>query len=42
MFVYSTVLFCSGYMVNNDVPMNVGFSDDMYFFDGLMDEVCEE
>jgi len=33
---------CSGYMVNNDVPMYVGFDDDKYFFDGLMDEVGEE
>ena len=29
-------------MVNNDVPMNVGFDDDKYFFDGQMDEVGEE
>ncbi|KAI0242793.1 hypothetical protein LSAT2_011099, partial [Lamellibrachia satsuma] len=29
----------SGYLVNNDVPMNVGFDDAKYFFDGLMDEV---
>ncbi|KAI0242791.1 hypothetical protein LSAT2_011097 [Lamellibrachia satsuma] len=29
----------SGYLVNNDVPMNVGFDDAKYFFDGLMDEL---
>ena len=29
----------SGFLVNNDVPMYVGFDCDKYFFDGMMDEV---
>ncbi|KAI0237508.1 hypothetical protein LSAT2_011959, partial [Lamellibrachia satsuma] len=29
----------SGYLVNNDVPMNVGFEDNTYFFEGMMDEL---
>ena len=33
------MLYCSGYLVNNDVPMNVGFEDNTYFFEGMMDEV---
>ncbi|KAI0207198.1 hypothetical protein LSAT2_008126 [Lamellibrachia satsuma] len=29
----------SGYLVNNDVPMYVGFENARYFFEGLMDEL---